>query len=208
MNKISRKSKGEKPKDAYLVVVEGQTERIYIEKLKEQERSLLKGSAITIEPKIESKGSIQRRKEQILKDRKEKHYAKIYWILDGDELSRSDKVKGQFKRILNELNRYKDIIVLVNMPCIEYWFLLHLKSTTALYNQCKQVEEELKRTGKKREQKFLSNYDKKQRILEKVYEELKPFQKDAIERAEALKCTKSIEHPCAGIYLFLKELGL
>lgn len=85
----------------------------------------------------------------------------------------------EFRKKLEK--KHKNVIVIVNNPCLEIWFLLHLekifKSVT-----CTKVETELK--------KHIKDYEKSQKYFTKqdndIYLKLRPFLTTAITHSENL----------------------
>lgn len=54
---------------------------------------------------------------------------------------------------------YRKIYVIVNNPCLEYWFLLHFENSGRTYKNCGDVTTKLKR--------YLPGYDKSARYFKK-----------------------------------------
>lgn len=77
---------------------------------------------------------------------------------------------------------YKNVVVLVNNPCLEFWFLLHFEKTSKYYDTCAAAETQLK--------KHLEGYEKTQRFFTKqnddIYLKLKPSLKTAIQNSVVL----------------------
>lgn len=77
---------------------------------------------------------------------------------------------------------YRKIYVIVNNPCLEYWFLLHFENLGRTYKNCGDVTTKLKR--------YLPGYDKSARYFKKkdndIYIRLKPYLRTAINNAKAL----------------------
>ena len=72
--------------------------------------------------------------------------------------------------------------MIVNNPCLEFWFLLHFKKTSKYYDTCAEAKTELK--------KYLKNYEKTRKFFTKqgddIYLKLKPRLKIAVENSIAL----------------------
>ncbi|MFY9591901.1 MAG: RloB domain-containing protein [Bacteroidales bacterium] len=77
---------------------------------------------------------------------------------------------------------YANVVVIVNNPCLEFWFLLHFKKTSKYYDTCAEAKTELK--------KYLKNYEKTRKFFTKqgddIYLKLKPRLKIAVENSIAL----------------------
>ncbi len=114
-----------------------------------------------------------------------KSYDKVYWIVDLDViLSESLLVKKgnrkainiflEYKRIIE--NNHKNVIVVINQPCLEFWFLMHFEETAQHFTNCDEAGEKLK--------KHLPEYAKTGKIFTKqdndIYLRLKPNLKTAI----------------------------
>jgi hypothetical protein len=72
--------------------------------------------------------------------------------------------------------------VVVNNPCLEFWFLLHFEKTSKYFDTCSVAEIQLK--------KYLKNYEKTQKFFTKqnddIYSKLKPNFQTAIKNSLAL----------------------
>ncbi|NOX18871.1 MAG: RloB domain-containing protein, partial [Chlorobi bacterium] len=85
---------------------------------------------------------------------------------------------------ITKLKKNSSVVVLINNPCLEFWFLIHFKETAKVFPICSGVESELKK------QKNFENYQKTEKYYKSsksdLYLKLKPFQKYAIDRAKKL----------------------
>ncbi len=189
---------------AYSFVVDGNTEVWYLKLMQRHEHERLPN--IKIKPELPHNRSLESQYEQVLENAAD--YDLVVWIVDGDtimaETAKSGKgavtTLNKFKKYLEKLKKdFKDrVIVLVNSPCLEYWFLLHYSDTTRYYKRCDKVEHELK--------KFMPDYRKNSRYYNResndIYKKLKPRQSTAAARAKRLQCKneQDPQHACAGIY--------
>ena len=122
-------------------------------------------------------------------------YDRVIWLLDFDTLIKEEreKKKGQksdlqvFKEYKQQLERYntkekRKVDILVNTPCLEFWYLLHFEQTGRYYPQCIAATRDLK--------KYLPNYEKTRNYYLKqnndLYQRLKPNQANAIQNAKKL----------------------
>lgn len=183
MRTIERKRPKTAP--AFAIVVDGKTEVWYLRMLKRNEPKI----RVTIKPEIPDKKSI---KEQynLVCDLSNKEFTEVFWIIDLDSVIKEDNEtpKGKesplkiFKKYRAELKANPNIVVIVNNPCLEFWFLLHFKKTSKYYGSCSSVEKELKN--------YLDKYEKTQEFFTKqdndIYLKLKPKLQVAIENAKAL----------------------
>ncbi|MBP9134766.1 MAG: RloB domain-containing protein [Saprospiraceae bacterium] len=64
-------------------------------------------------------------------------------------------VNESFEEYRTDLTEnYENVVVIVNNPCLEFWFLLHFEKTSKYFNTCSSAETQLK--------KYLPNYEKTQ----------------------------------------------
>jgi hypothetical protein len=169
----------------YAFVVDGQCEIWYIQKLKENE-----SIPVEISPELPQKKSISdqlKRVEELAKD-----YQKVFWIIDLDVLIRETyagsnrivELKNYLYKIKN--NDYlRDVVIpIVNVPCLEFWYLLHFKSTTKYYDSCSNIEREFKKIS------ALKDYEKSERYYKKpnnnIYSRLSQYLKTAIGNSSKL----------------------
>ena len=92
-----------------------------------------------------------------------------------------EKQVNNFLRGLGKkIKKKQNVIVIVNNPCIEYWFLLHFKKTAKFFTDCSSAESELK--------KYLKNYKKTRKYFTKqdddIYLKLKDKLNDARENSK------------------------
>lgn len=202
-----RKIKITKPKkDAFAIIVDGQTEVWYFQMLKRNEPSL----QVNIEPKIPQKKKLSEQYEKVLELAED--YTKVFWIIDLDVVIAESKAakKGstnqiqELKNYLNELEneKYKNVITIFNNPCLEFWFLLHFEQTTKYFSKCSNAEKQLK--------KQLTNYEKTQKYFTKqnndIYLKLKSRLSTALKNAQKTKRgnINEIEHAICEMNLFFE----
>ena len=149
---MSRPTKQLKLNNTIAVIVDGQTEQWYIECAKRHYRE---GTlrAISIAPKLPQKKKIDElvslAKEKVLEG-----YKKVVLIVDFDEVLSNNNEFERFKILVNTPDIWmKDVMVIVNNPCLEYWYLLHFEKTNRFYLG-------FNNEMKKALQKHLPNYDK------------------------------------------------
>lgn len=181
-----RRHIGRKAETTYAFVVDGKSEVWYLNMLKRNEPNL----RFKIKPEIPDKKNISQQFE-LVKELVEKEYPKIYWIVDFDQLlkearetpiGRENPIQKfiEYQKIINE--KYKNVVVITNNPCLEFWFLLHFQRTSRVFSTCAKVENQLK--------SHLKDYEKTQRYYTKqdndIYTKLKPYLKKAIDNACSL----------------------
>lgn len=168
-------------------VVGGETEAWYLNMLKRNEKDI----RITIKPEIHSKKSLKDQYEKVVLDLVNKEFTKVFWIVDLDSIIKetreaprgAPKPMEVFKNYRQTLiEKYRNVTVIVNNPCLEFWFLLHFEKTNKHFNNCSKVEAQLK--------KHIKNYEKTKRYFTKknddIYLKLKPGFFTALENAAAL----------------------
>ncbi len=177
-----RKSKGKK---SYAIIVDGNTEVWYFTMMKRQEYF---AKNIAIKPELPKKKKLADQFEFVKKEARD--YDKVFWLLDLDVIIKetAEQLAGK-KTALEEiasyiktLNKYKNVEILFNTPCLEFWYLLHFKNTSTYYPLCSAAQKELK--------KFLPTYEKTEKFYTKknndIYKQLKPYQDEAMKKAEEL----------------------
>jgi len=190
---MSRKNKrgSQKPRvnKSYALIVEGETEFWYINKIKEQE----KDKRLDLQPELPQKKNL----EEICKSIKKlegEGYEKIFWIIDLDtiikeakEATKKEETKlSKLRMYYNDLKN-ENVIIIINNPCLEYWFLQHYTRTAKYFRSYKDVEKELKKN------KDIKDYEKTQTFYKKcnggkgIYSLLKPNLKTAIDNSKELK---------------------
>jgi hypothetical protein len=170
----------------FAFVVDGETEIWYLQMLKRNERQL----RLNIEPKIPQRKSIEEQFKLVV-DLSEREYLKVFWLIDLDAIIKESREtpKGrktplqvfiEFRKIIKR--EYKNVIFIINNPCLEFWFILHFEKTSKLFDTCAKAETELK--------KHLKDYEKTQKYFTKqdndIYIKLKRFLKTAINNSESL----------------------
>ncbi len=171
---------------AFVFVVDGETEIWYLQMLKRNERQL----RLNIEPKIPQKKSIEEQFKLVV-DLSEREYLKVFWLIDLDTIIKESRETPKGKKtslqVLIEFRKtikreYKNIIFIINNPCLEFWFILHFEKTSKLFDTCAKAETELK--------KYLKDYEKTRKYFTKqdndIYIKLKQFLKTAINNSESL----------------------
>lgn len=168
----------------FAIVVDGETEKWYFEMFKRNERHL----RVKISPELPRKKSLNDQFELVNKLSLE--YTRVFWCVDLDTILKNSREarKGEtteienFKNYRERLKKSSNVSIIVNNPCLEFWFLLHFENTSKFYDSGEKVEKALCR--------HLENYEKTQKYFTKqgndIYLQLKPFLKDALRNANAL----------------------
>lgn len=170
-------------------VVDGETEIWYLQMFKQWEEKN-RNLRINIEPKIPQRKTLQGQYDLVRKQAKSE-FDKVFWIVDLDVIlketrdspNRRKTTLAKFLEYRNWLYRdFQNVCVVVNNPCMEYWFLLHYIYSQKLYRNCKEVIDQLK--------KHLKDYEKSERYFKKknqdIYTLLRPSLLTAINHANRL----------------------
>ncbi|MDR0864428.1 MAG: RloB family protein [Candidatus Symbiothrix sp.] len=186
-----------KGKLSFAFVVDGQCESWYIRMLKRNEKDL----NITLNPKLPEKKKIAEQYEQVVKLLE--RYDKVFWIIDFDSINKENREAK--KRTKTELQvfreyyakikkKYTNVEVIINNPCLEYWYLLHFETTNKYFATCNDLLKPLK--------KHIPNYEKTQTFYTKqnndIYLRLKPHLPQAIANANKLQ-EFDFENPQRGL---------
>lgn len=198
-----------KGKSAVAVIVDGETEKWYIQLLNQEENLRL---PITY---IHPKGNLQELYEKV-KEQCGLPFTKVYWIVDFDVVMKDERERANgtpspvdfFRNICNELNsqpkKYPNLHVYINNPCLEFFYLLHFKETSRYYSM---YEPNLRKDL----QSVLPNYEKSEKYYKSginIYVRLKPNQGEALERASKLPDfdIDNCQRAQAGLYELVNEL--
>jgi len=180
-----RKSKNiSKPKKSvFSFVVDGKCELWYLQLMKHHE-----SLNINLEPKLPQKKKLHDQFE-LAKTLVEESET-VFWIVDFDtvlkETQETKKVNQtplqEFQELYKKCKNNEKIVVIVNNPCLEYWFLQHFEQTSKYFATYKKLENSLK--------KHLSDYEKTEKYYkgsqQDIYQKLKPNLPAAITNAESL----------------------
>jgi len=165
-------------------VVDGECEYWYLEMLKDTEKSL----KINLSPEIYKKKTLEEQYKRMIELAKE--CEKVFWIIDFDVIhketreAKTDKktLFQKFEELYNKCKNNNKVIVIVNNPCLEYWFLQHFEQTSKPFGTYADLEKSLK--------KHLPDYEKTKRYyVEKtpdIYNRLKQKLPTAISNAKKL----------------------
>ena len=177
-----RREKKIQTKQAFAVVVDGETEYWYLQMLKHNEPNI----PFNIKPQILQKKNINQQYD-LVTALLEDDYDKVFWIVDLDVLLKEEREKNnstsslqQFLNYWQQLSKQNKVVVIVNNPCLEYWFLLHYKKTNKVFTACADAEKQVSQhlQGYEKTEKFFKNND--------IYKQLKPLLQTAKENATAL----------------------
>lgn len=178
-----RKRKNIPTQQAFAVVVDSETEYWYLQMLKRNEPNIL----FDIMPKFLQKKNVTQQ-YKLVTELSKKEYDKVFWIIDLDILLKEEREKkdtpSSLQKFLNywqQLSKQDKVVVIVNNPCLEYWFLLHFQKTNKVFTACADAEKQVSQ--------HLQGYEKTEKFFKKdndIYKQLKPFLKTAKKNATAL----------------------
>ncbi len=184
---MGRRSKRRIPKrKTFAIVVDGETEVWYFNMLKRNERDLV----VHIKPELPTKKTIEEQ-YQYVKIAAENN-TKVFWIVDFDTILKETKESkkksirpiDEFAKYRNELEeKFDNVVVIINSPCLEFWLLLHFEKTSKYYDKCMDVQKHLT--------KYMKDYKKSEKFYTRknndIYKKLKPRLNFAIENSKSLK---------------------
>jgi hypothetical protein len=196
-----------KPKIA--VIVDGETEFWYLQMLKRNEK-LIK---VDIKPEIPQRKKLS---DQFLKVIElSNDYDMVHWIIDLDTvLSESLQAKKEVESPIDLLSKYKktiedkhnNIVVVINQPCLEFWFLNHFVTTAKEFANCNEVGKQLT--------KHFTDYAKTEKFFVKqdndIYKKLRPKLGEAIAKSRKMSAFDKT-NPYKGLtemYKLFDSLGL
>lgn len=199
-----------KGKKTIAVVGDGETEFWYIQMLKRNERTL----NIRLEPEIPKKKSLIELFEHVKKSAD--NFDRVFWLVDLDVILKESRESGKSKRnpltefekyckVLKK-DKYKNVTIIINNPCLEFWFLLHHEYTNKIFNNCGDAAKHL--------QKHLPGYEKTEKYYTKenndIYLKLKNHINDA--KINAAKFGEfdftNPDHAISQMHLLFNELEI
>lgn len=194
----------------YSIIVDGKTEVWYLQMLKKHEKL----PRIDIKPELPKKKKLSEQFKSVTDNAA--IYDEVIWIVDFDTIineTRENKIGTktalqEFKEYKNKIDKnYSNVEVLVNMPCLELWLLLHFKSISKSFSDCASAEKQLCR-------KYIKNYEKSERFYKKqdndIYKLLAAKRDDAIKNAEYIGDfdVNNPQKSAAEIVKIFKKFGL
>lgn len=171
------RAKERKIRPTFYVFCEGESEKEYVNFLRAKYRM-----PIEIKSKITGHTITKRFIEKHLEQRPKHDKDKTFLMYDLDE-----------EGLLAKLKLIPNSILLVSNPCIEFWFLLHLRNQRANIS-CDICNKELKSK--------ITGYEKGKLNLS-LTKTLSENYKDAISKAKELS---EFSNPSSAIYKFIEEI--
>lgn len=161
-------------------VVDGECEIWYLQMLRKNENLL----NINIRPELPQKKKLSDQFKMVTELAEESE--KVFWIVDFDSINKeTQESKKGYKTTLQQFKEYcnqasGNVIVVLNNPCLEFWFLLHYKQTKKYFSTYTELEKELK--------KYLFDYQKKEKYFKNsrqdIYKRLQSLLETAITNAK------------------------
>jgi RloB-like protein len=177
---MSRNRTSIKPTNKRIAVVgDGQTEKIYFDKLKDVEGLRNVSLKPDLPKSVGSYNGVFDKAESLYAE----GYDEVYCLIDMDKVL-SDNTLAKYLTDKKRIEK-RGIVIFENNPCIEFWFLLHFVRTTKSFSNYGNLEKEL--------QKYLPNYTKNQQYLVQtnIYKTLKPNLLKAFENAKWIEENKT-----------------
>lgn len=170
-NNTKRKGAGRK---TFGIIVDGETELWYLQMLRRNEDI----AGITIKPDLPQKKKLSDQFKEV------KSNAKIYdlsiWIVDLDVVIREEAI-DKLGKYLAEAGAIDNIHILINTPCLEFWFLLHVEDTGKYYADGRSIEKELAKYESLKDYSKSEKYFVNKRL--DIYKRLKPYLNTGITNA-------------------------
>ena len=184
MGRIKRKTN-----PAFAIVADGETEIWYLQMMKQNERQV----RLTIKPELPKKKRIEDQCKLVC-ELAQREYDKVFWIVDLDQIKKEQREATGGKKdpmrtfiecrekVLHGKKYAKRVRVIVNNPCLEFWFLLHYTHTDKSFGGYEELAKALK--------KHMKDYNKSEGYFKQknndIYLKLKPRLKKAMEHSDRL----------------------
>jgi len=168
---VARKIKKRKLEKKILILGEGTSEQSYFIEMKESEHL-----SYTIKPELPKNSNY----DTIFKkaENEAEYYLKVFCLIDLDYIIR-DGLYSEYNNYKQKLQREnKNVQIFENYPCLETWFAFHYAYFSREFASCKDLINEFLNIKNR-----LMDY-KKGASSRKYYNQLKPYQNEAIIRAE------------------------
>lgn len=169
-----RKIKKRAAKPAVCLVVDGETEAWYLKQMRQAENL-----SFPIKPELLAKKALAQSFEEVRL--KANDYDKVYWIVDTDEIIKNAK-QNEFRKYISELEKLENVVTVVNVPCLEFWYLLHYGDTDKFFASYNELLPLLR--------KKLTDYVKTEKYYfsgSGIYQKLKPMLCDALHNSKKHK---------------------
>ena len=115
---------------ATVAIVDGECEQWYLNMIKRNEQVNFK-----ITPEIPQHKSIKDQYESV-QDYLNQDYERVFWIIDFDTIIKEEREAKKGHSPMQEFQSYyrlamaeEKVVVIMNVPCLEFWYLLHYNSS-------------------------------------------------------------------------------
>lgn len=173
-------------KKTIAIIVDGETEVWYFQMLRETENL----GHLNIRPELPEKKTLAYQFDMVLNYAP--RYDEVIWLIDFDtiikenrETSKTGESKFQeLRKYLNKVDHISNVHILVNTPCLEFWFLLHQKYTAQYHPKCKPIRNLLGKSN------MLPGYAKTEKYYKNaktnIYQRLRNYLDTACQNGEKL----------------------
>ena len=177
-------------KESIAIIVDGKDEKWYISNVKNHYPCTAIKS-MKIKPELPERKKVQELFD-LAESKLNEGYTFVILIIDLDEPLKDDTEYNKFKELYGKYILVQDnklsgrqksgygwmskLLVIINNPCLEYWYLLHFSKKTKFFANYQSLLIELKKIP------ILSEYDKSEDYYNKkpnIYERLESTLKDA-----------------------------
>ena len=172
-------------KNSYVILVDGESEISYINNIK--------SSNIRVLPEIPKHKSL-RDMYKMFKEKLEE-FDKVFWIIDLDVVIRENRLN-----ILKSYIKNYEENIIINNPCLEYWFYLHFNRGKNFNNNCDNVINNLKKID------IFKDYTKSSKNIKNLVKYLKPYLNIACTNAKNRKCSLDELISCSQMYKLIEIL--
>ena len=180
MGTNNRQQNGQRLRNSFACVVDGETEIWYLNMLKRNEPSM---KSISIRPELPQKKTLEEQFKQV--QTLAESYTAVFWIIDTDTIIKNERSfagdrnkspRVVLKKCVSALP--DNAIFIANTPCFEFWVLLHVLKTSKYYETGADVIEQLHKFD------LLKDYSKTRKYFTQegndIYKRLKPYLEEAI----------------------------
>lgn len=159
------------------LIADGKTEQWYLAQMRKEENI-----PITIQPELPTKRTLKEELQKVYQCL-EKGYDHVFWIIDLDVVNHSQKEDNNWHFLANSIEEINSsditkVTIVLNNPCLEFWYILHYKSTSRSYQTFTQLKADLN--------KYLPNYDKSEKYYVNLYKHLRDRLPQAVQHAKQL----------------------
>ena len=167
-------------RESIAIIVDGKDEKWYIEQMRDT-YTKEKKTNIKITPEFPEKKSI-RELFDFAERLVNQSYSHVFLIIDLDNVLKDSSETNKFqekytaykKKDKSKKNKWMEkMTVIVNSPCLEFWYLLHFKRTDRFYADYEALKSDLRNSNP-----ILKNYDKSENFYYQspgLYIKLAPY---------------------------------